>query len=198
MMDYIYRPTRFWQASWCALVLLLQPLAPVVQSQERVNQNAQAVANFQKRVDAYMALHKKLEASLPKISKEATPEQIDQDQRALAALIAAARADAKPGDIFTQDVQLVARSVMARLFAKADRQKMLDSINDENPGNIRLTVNGRYPDTVPLANMPAELLKALPPLPDELEYRFVGDALILFDAHAHIVVDFFQNVLPKR
>jgi hypothetical protein len=198
VLAYLYRPTRFWHASCCAIVLLLQPMAPRLQSQERVNQNAQAVANFQKRVEAYMSLHKKLEASLPKLPKEATPEQIDRDQRALQALIAAARAEAKPGDIFTQDIQLIARSVMARLFAKADRQKMLDSINDENPGNIRLAVNGRYPDTVPLANMPAELLKALPPLPDELEYRFVGDALILLDAHAHIVVDFFQNVLPKK
>jgi hypothetical protein len=45
--------------------------------------------------------------------------------------------------------------------------------------------------------MPAEVLKALPPLPEELEYRFVGDALILLDAHAHIVVDFFANVLPR-
>jgi len=197
MLAYLCRPTRFWHASCCAIVLLL-PMAPRLQSQERVNQNAQAVANFQKRVEAYMALHKKLEATLPKLPKETTPELIDRDQRALQALIAAARAEAKPGDIFTQDIQLIARSVMARLFAKADRQKMLDSINDENPGNIRLTVNGRYPDTVPLANMPAELLKALPPLPDELEYRFVGDALILLDAHAHLVVDFFQNVLPKR
>ena len=45
--------------------------------------------------------------------------------------------------------------------------------------------------------MPPDVLKALPPLPESLEYRFVGDSLILLDPHAHIIVDFLPNALPR-
>ena len=45
--------------------------------------------------------------------------------------------------------------------------------------------------------MPPEVLGALPALPVELEYRFVGDALILLDTHAHIVIDLVPDALPK-
>jgi hypothetical protein len=67
---------------------------------------------------------------------------------------------------------------------------------DENPGPIALKVNGRYPDTVPIASMPPELLAALPKLPEELEYRFVGAHFILFDPHSHTIPDFIPNALP--
>jgi hypothetical protein len=178
-----------------ALALLLW--TTTAQAQVRVNPDAQALAAFRTRVDEYFALHKKLEATLPKLSKEAKPDEIDRDQRSLAALVANVRANARPGDLFTPDVQSIVKGILARLFVGADRKKLRASIMDENPGPIKLTVNGRYPDRVPLANMPTDVLAGLPPLPDELEYRFVGDALILLDAHAHIVVDFFPNVLPQ-
>ena len=44
--------------------------------------------------------------------------------------------------------------------------------------------------------MPPDLLEVLPALPVELEYRFVGEALILLDTVAHIVVDYIPDVLP--
>ncbi len=58
-------------------------------------------------------------------------------------------------------------------------------------------VNGRYPDAVPLSTMPPEVLKNLPPIPKEVEYRFVGDTLILLDPDAHIIVDFVARALPR-
>ena len=45
--------------------------------------DAQALATMNERVKEYVALHVKLERSLPKLPKEATPEQIDKNQRAL-------------------------------------------------------------------------------------------------------------------
>ena len=39
---------------------------------------------------------------------------------------------------------------------------------------------------------------ALPKLPPELEYRFTGVALILADAHLHVVVDILHAALPNR
>src|SRR6187551_2553982 len=52
-----------------------------------VNADAKAVAGFLDRVNQYVAIHQKLENSLPKLSKESTPEQIDTHQRALATMI---------------------------------------------------------------------------------------------------------------
>jgi len=172
-------------------------LGAVQQPKSPVNPKRVAPPEFTERVKDYMALHNKLEATLPKLPKEATPQQIDTDQRALAKLIAQSRATAKQGDIFVPAMQLFTRDLLEDLFIVANRKKLRDSVMDENPGPIKLAVNGRYPDTVPLATMPPEVLSSLPKLPDELEYRFVGDALILLDAHAHIVADFFQRVLPK-
>jgi hypothetical protein len=45
--------------------------------------------------------------------------------------------------------------------------------------------------------MPPEVLKNLPRLPEELEFRFVGATLILLDPQAHMVVDFVPNALPR-
>ena len=39
---------------------------------------------------------------------------------------------------------------------------MIGSIMDENPVGIKVTVNMRYPDEVPLSTMPPDLLAALP------------------------------------
>ncbi len=53
-----------------------------------------------------------------------------------------------------------------------------------------------YPPTLPLATFPANLLKALPELPKELEYRMVGRDLILRDVTGNVIVDILSNVFP--
>jgi hypothetical protein len=47
-----------------------------------------------------------------------------------------------------------------------------------------------------MSTMPPDILAALPQLPEELEYRFVGDRLILLDTKAHVIVDYVDDVLP--
>ena len=47
-----------------------------------------------------------------------------------------------------------------------------------------LKVNQPYPKAEPLSTVPPDVLKALPVLPEDLEYRFVGKHLILYDARA--------------
>jgi hypothetical protein len=173
------------------------PSAAVAQAQAKENRDAPELAGFKMRVSEYVALHKKLETTLPTVPKEATPEQIDRKQRALATLLVSSRPMARQGDLFTARGQIYVRALLKRLFSNADRAKLRETIQDDNPGPVALKVNGRYPDQVPLASMPPEVLQALPPLTEELEYRFVGDSLILFDPHAHLIVDFVPNALPK-
>jgi hypothetical protein len=71
------------------------------------------------------------------------------------------------------------------------------SIMEDNPVRVKLQVNGRYPDGVPFTTMPAPVLAELPRLPDDVEYRFIGDRLILLDVHAQLVVDFMDAAIPK-
>ena len=172
--------------------------APTAQDKP-VNPAARTMVSFTERVDAYLKLQKGELAKLPKLKPEATPLEIDQHQRALGAAIAKARAGAKPGDVFTPDMQKVARELMQRVFANAhDRRELRDSVMDENPTAVRFKVNDRYPDAVPLSTMPPEVLQNLPRLPEGLEYRFVGTALILLDPDAHIVVDYVTRALPTK
>jgi hypothetical protein len=175
--------------------ILVVPTAAAAPEQ-RVNPDAQVLADFQKRVEAYVTLHKKLEGSLPDLPNEATPQQIDQHQRGLSKLMQEARADAKPGDLFTPAMQQLVRRLMAQVFKGASGQQLRRSIFDENPVDMRLAVNGRYPDSVPLSTVPPQVLQNLPTLPEDLEYRFVGTRLILLDTHAHTIADYMGRALP--
>ena len=67
---------------------------------------------------------------------------------------------------------------------------------EENPGPIKLQVNGQYPDNVPLSTMPPQVLAAMPRLAEDLEYRFIGRRLILLDVHANVIVDYIEDALP--
>jgi hypothetical protein len=91
------------------------------------------------------------------------------------------------------------RRLIGQLFAgRRERRQLRDSIMDDNPvGQVKLAVNARYPDEVPLSTMPPDVLKNLPKLPKEVEYRFVGEHLILLDPDAHIVVDVMPRALPR-
>lgn len=157
----------------------------------------QAIAAFDARVKEYLALRSKLEATLPKLPDKATPQQIDQHQRALAALITTARKGDKPGEFFTPPVQQLVKRVMAQVLAGPDGKTIKASILDENPGVPRLVLNERYPTSIPLSTMPPQVLEPLPKLSKELEYHFIGSRLILLDTEPDVILDFTDEVFPK-
>jgi len=162
--------------------------------------DAQALATMNDRIRDYIALHQKLEGSLPKLPEEASPQQIDRNQRAFERLVRASRANAKAGDIFTAEARPVIRRLLATVFGGPEGKQLKASIMDENPVDpvqLKVRVNSRYPDTVPLTSIPPEVLQTLPKLSEDLEYRFIGDWLILLDTHAHVVADYIEDVLPK-
>jgi hypothetical protein len=162
----------------------------------RVNRDARVMAEFEERVKAYSTLHRELESTIPALAKEATPEQINAHQMALAALIAKTRAKAEAGDIFTKDTRALFRRYLARVFDGPQGRDLRAAIMDENPGRLRLHINARYPQSIPVTTVPPQVLQALPKLPDDLEYRFIGDRLILHDIHAHTIVDLIDDAIP--
>lgn len=159
--------------------------------------DGKAVEEFIGRVKTYAALHQKFEAALPKLPTEATPQQIDANQRELFRLIRQARTGARQGDMFPPAMQAFVRKALVKVFSGREGAARRSSVMDENPVGTRVTVNERYPDKIPLATMPPEVLQVLPKMPEELEYRFVGDNLIILDPHAHLIVDYVPAAIPK-
>jgi len=158
--------------------------------------DAKTIEAFMERVKQYVALHQKLENTLPKLPKDATPQQLDKNQRALLELIARARRGAVRGALFTPDMEKYVLNMLKKVFSAPDGPALRASVMDENPMGVQFGVNYRYPDQVPLTTMPPEVLGALPKLPEELEYRFVSDRLILLDPHAHLVADYIDHAMP--
>jgi hypothetical protein len=158
--------------------------------------DAAALATMNDRLKNYVEAHKKIEAGLPQRSNDASPEEIDKNQRAFEQQVREARKDAKQGDIFGPEAQPVIKRLLAAVFAGPEGKQLIASILDENPAGMKLSVNMRYPDTVPISTVPPEVLQTLPRLSEDMEYRFIGRHLILLDSHAHTVADFIPDAIP--
>jgi hypothetical protein len=162
-----------------------------------VTPEASAQAEFTAKVNEYVELHKSLEQGLARIPQDATREVLFERQQNLLKRLQAARPTAKQGDIFTPKMQEYVRRMMSKLFAGPAGGQLRASIMDENPVSLKLRVNMPYPTTVPLTTMPPTVLASLPKLPDVLQYRFIGDDLILLDTLAQMIPDFAPQALPK-
>ena len=186
---------RIMSAATSALLLAftlgvgaIQPPPPAT------NATAATLLDFTRRVNHYIELHKKLEKTLPALPKQTDPITIDKHQRALAQLIQAARKGAKPGEVFHPAMQRLVRTLLRPIFQGPDGAQIKNEILDnEYKGNVRLLVNARYPDEVPISTVPPQVLGQLPKLEEELEYRFIKNNMILFDSHAHLIVDFVER-----
>jgi hypothetical protein len=159
--------------------------------------------DFQARIDKYLAIQKKAVGSVPSMSKQVNdPAVILDHEKRLAEAIRGLRPDAKVGEIFTPWLRSVITSaVKVQVQGKAGADAKATILGEgnpksaESPSAVKLTVNGPYPENAPLSTVPPSVLMALPPLPKEIEYRFVGRNLILRDTKANIVVDILPNAL---
>ena len=191
---------RSFQTAVVGALVLTSGLACNTKTKEQVERSSvtmapEVAAEFTKRVEAYASHSRELAASMPKLPKDATPEQIDQDQRLFEKLVVQDRPDAKPGDLFIPEVQAYVRTLLADVFAGPLGAAERKAVHDE-PHPVTPVINKRYPDEVPLSTMPPKLLANLPTLPDQLEYRFVHNDLILLDVHAHVILDFIPGAMP--
>jgi hypothetical protein len=167
------------------------------QNPPAANPDAAAIAEFHKSVTDYAELHEKLEKTLTPLPDKPTPEQVTAHQRALERLLVRARADAKAGDIFTAPVRAYFRRQIARVLEGPAGQAVLESILDEDTRAVRPRVNSRYPQNIPVSNVSPQILLVLPRLPEELEYRFIGERLVLLDVHSYTIVDYIDRALSR-
>jgi hypothetical protein len=156
---------------------------------------------FQARIMDYVALHKKAAGSIPSVPKNVTdPTIIAQYEQKLTQAIRLLRPKAKQGDIFTPDAQkMVVKIIKTRLDGNA-KSTILGDGNPKSPESaapVNLAVNAVYPPSAPVSTMPPSLLMALPTLPPEVEFRFVGQTLILRDVQANMIVDLMPNAIKR-
>lgn len=165
-------------------------------AQTPVNPVAQAMADFKKRVDAYLALRSRVAKDYPEVKETGDPSKISAREKALGKGIAMARANAKAGEIFGGVSQHLLDVVEADWNSRsaADRKALLAEL----PPGLVLKVNQAYPTHIPLATVPPKLLAQLPTLPEELEYRLVDRRLLLRDRDANLIVDVLAGAEPKR
>jgi hypothetical protein len=160
--------------------------------------DAAGFKEFIVHMDDYLTLHKAIEKKLPALkNKEQLPEMITAHQQALARKIREARPHARPGDIFTPAAREAFRHAIRSVFQdpRTSAARTTKRQRDRAP-QVRLKVNGIYPDAVAETAFPATLLQELPTLPEELAYRIVGSDLVLVDTKANLVVDLLHEALP--
>ena len=94
------------------LLCAVTPLASARAQQLPVNPDAATIADFNKRVEAYSALHDKVDATLPEPSADGRPEAVVEHQHAFAKLMQQERPNAQPGDIMTKPMRNVVRRLL--------------------------------------------------------------------------------------
>jgi hypothetical protein len=170
-------------------------------AEENSNPDALVLADFQKRIDAYMAIHKEAAKDAPALKETSDPGQIKAAQEGLAARIRTARAAAKPGDILTPEVRNKFRRLMYPVVQGTTGREVKEALKedvkekDEPSAKVPLKVNAAYPEGTALPTTPPQVLMNLPKLPEELEYRIVDRNLIIRDVQANIIVDYLPNAI---
>jgi hypothetical protein len=141
--------------------------------------DAAAMTQFQRSVDSYAFLHRQVQRQLG--------EGADRD--AMAAGLHAARPAAADGDIFSPVIAAAFRSRIA--FARRTPGCATES------GDVPISEVPRVEFlTMHTQPVPRCIADVLPRLPQELEYRVAGVALILVDTHANMVVDVLHGAFP--
>jgi hypothetical protein len=155
-----------------------------------------AVAQFTDAVNRYMNLRWMVEEPLGPEGLCSDPEETQRGIERLARAIRVERSAARAGDIFSPAVAPLFRQhiTAARYELGAEVATYLEDEEIQSFIELpRLEVNGSLRWNTGDAVWPF-LLRRLPALPPELEYRFVGRDLVLVDVDINLVVDILENI----
>lgn len=175
-----------WKVTSSALVALTL-LAPQINRGE-------IVADFEHHVDQYVELHRLLEAVLPPVGPSSSRAEVMRATTRQHDAIRRGRENAREGDIFNDRIAAYFRQVIDETF-NGDFGVLLKVTEDEFEPLGTARINERWPGAV-LTAMPPKLRAAFPPLPPELEYRFVHHDLVLWDVQVDLIVDVIRNAIP--
>ena len=177
---------------FCCVILLGGFAATTGMRNEPPIRPGSSVNLFRERVAAYTQLRQQIIADLLESGIDPNAEDDGMEFRhRLGLAIREARRHARPGEIFCVEVA----GHMRQAVWNALRGE--DDILADVPAVPRVRVNDLYPEGEPLATVPASLLQQFEPLPPELQYRFLANALILLDIDTSLIVDFIPNAFQR-
>jgi len=164
--------------------------------QDNVNPQTATLQDFEKRISDYVSMQKNLAKGISATKPTTEPQLILERQHELARKIREARSTAQQGAIFSPEIMREFHRLIGLAMQGTNSADIKKSLARSEPVRVPLKVNEAYPPNIPLQSTPATILLNLPRLPQELEYRIAGHALVLRDAVANIVVDLMPDAIP--
>lgn len=183
-------------AAWSVLAALglFAPEARAVQFDA-----AAELAAFQKGVEHYAEMHRRLEGPVPPRTASADMSEVQRLMEKLRERIRAERHQQPQGPLVTDGMALLLRGIIARTLTVDDIVELAAELEEHTPAGMRMpTVNEALPDAAPFVLIAPQLIRALPPLPLELRYVALGHALLIWDRHANLVVEVVPGLFDPR
>lgn len=143
------------------------------------------VADFTARIQRYYEMREAAGQGLRGLVITDDPDDIVREEVALARRIRQARGKAHQGEIFTPMISEQFRNALKPIVDETTREVIMD----DNPGEFTRRIDARYPKTKSFSTVPANVLALLPRLPADIQYRFLGEHLILLDTRADVILD---------
>ena len=176
---------------------LLACCAMALAAGQSVDPGISIVKDFEKRVADYVSMQKTIQGEVHGLKPTNSADAITQHEHRLARRIREARRTAMQGNIFTPAIEAEFQRLIGLTMKGPEAGPIRESLQHSGPLAPRaIRVNASYPAATPLQSTPPSLLLNLPILPAGLEYRLVGNALILRDREANLIVDFIPNAIP--
>ena len=191
--------TRFRRYAVCLTLAIPFAAHDVLAVPEQEPATKVTLARFQIQVNDYLALRWRAVRDLPPLPSEAKLPELIPAIKLQVPAIRRARDGVRGGEIFTSDVALLIRQNLSATIDEhtLDVAQLLKDAACDAPAFLgRPRPDDRLP-WLRSARMPELLLTALPPLPHELQYRFLYRDLVLLDIDLGLVVDVLADALPK-
>ena len=156
-----------------------------------------AQRDFQRRVAEYVALRNRLEGPRPRTLIGEVPPVLYLGRSALAEEIRRMRALARQGDLISPDMAAEFRRLIRVAIGEGQLPDVLRFAGDRASPAPPPQIDGDYPAGAARVITPPCLLRVFPPLPEEVEYRFLGRDLLLVDVKADVILDYLPDAIPR-
>jgi hypothetical protein len=173
------------------------PGAASADARPKVSAQALALQDFQTRLKAYLTLRDELSRKLKPLSSTPSATELTSRQESLAGAMKMARAKAKRGDLVPTLVAEQIATTISEDFRRRNPVATKGTLKEVPVAPVPV-VNKVYPPGDAMPTVPPLLLKNLPQLPDNLQYRFFGRSIVILDGDLQLIADVIPGVLPPH
>jgi hypothetical protein len=155
------------------------------------------LATFDRRLGEYVDLHRRIEGPIPPLASAPDMDEVHRRMAAVRDRIVTERKAQRQaqGYVLPPPVIQVLRGRIAGCLTADDIANAMADIDEHTPPGMPFPrVNSPLPEDAPFGLIPPQALCALPPLPPELRWVVLSNALLIWDHHADLVVDIAPGV----